>query len=219
MGDARMLRRRGGRLVFRTMLCLLVIPPLSCKGPTEELAASSSPEKPLREAAVPREEGTDKMAFQLSSTAFRDGESIPKKYTGDGADVSPPLTWTSPPEGAQSFALINDDPDAPVGTWVHWLIYGIPGGARQLAEAIPPNKELSDGAKQGRNDFRKIGYRGPAPPSRRATARPRPHRYFFKLYALDAAPGLTAGATKADVLKAIDGHVLAEAQLMGRYGR
>ena len=153
------------------------------------------------------------MGLKLTSSAFENGSFIPRKYTGDGSDVSPPLRWSDPPEGAKSFALICDDPDAPMGTWVHWVIYGIRAAARELPEGVPTRPELADGAKQGKSDFGKIGYGGPAPP------RGKEHRYFFKLYALDAELSLASGATKKQLLDAMKGHVLAEADLMGLYKR
>ena len=153
------------------------------------------------------------MAFELTSSAFKAGDTIPRKYTCDGADVSPPLTWADPPAGTAGFALVTDDPDAPVGTWVHWVLYDLPAAARVLPEGVPGEATLKDGGHQGTNDFRKIGYRGPCPP------RGTPHRYFFKLYALDAALGLAPGATKQAVVKAMEGHLKGQAELMGRYGR
>lgn len=152
------------------------------------------------------------MKLDIRSTAFGEGESIPKKYTCDGADVSPPLSWSQPPEGTKSMALICDDPDAPVGTWVHWVLYGLLPNMLKLPENIPDDKEVLDGAKHGINDFRKYGYGGPCPPGGT-------HRYFFKLYAVDTEVALKPGATKSEVLDAIKGHVLAEGQLMGRYSR
>jgi len=153
------------------------------------------------------------MKLELSSTGFQPGAYIPKKYTGEGQDVSPPLKWSAPPEGTVAFALICDDPDAPVGTWVHWVAWGIKPDTRELAEAVPPQKELPSGMRQGTNDFRKIGYGGPMPP------RGSDHRYFFRLYALDANPTLEAGASKKDLVAAMKGHILAEGELMGRYKR
>jgi Raf kinase inhibitor-like YbhB/YbcL family protein len=153
------------------------------------------------------------VALQVTSTAFSLGEMIPKKFTCDGSDVSPQLAWNAPPPGTESFALIADDPDAPVGTWVHWVLYDLPASARELAEGLTKQEQLPSGAHQGRNDFGKIGYGGPCPPPGS------PHRYFFKLYALDAKPNLKAGATKADVERALKGHILGQGQLMGRYGR
>ncbi|MBP1687748.1 MAG: putative Kinase inhibitor YbhB [Deltaproteobacteria bacterium] len=153
------------------------------------------------------------MALTLTSTAFKGGAEIPQRHTCEGADRSPALQWTGAPPGTKSFALIADDPDAPVGTWVHWVVYDLPGDATELAEGLPTSDTLPGGGTQGRNDFRKIGYGGPCPPPGK------PHRYFFKLYALDAPTKLKPRATKADVLKAIEGHVLAQAELMGTYRR
>jgi hypothetical protein len=150
--------------------------------------------------------------MEIKSSAFGSGEMIPVKYTCDGADFSPPLEWTAGPAGTRSFALICDDPDAPMGTWVHWVVCDIPATALMLAEGITREKELPGGGTQGVNDFRRIGYGGPCPPGGT-------HRYYFKLYALDAVLGLKPGITKDQLLKAMKGHILAEAQLMGTYRR
>jgi len=151
------------------------------------------------------------MAFQITTTAFRDGGSIPKKFTCDGGDVSPALSWTDPPAGTRSLAIIVDDPDAPGGVWVHWVLYDLPPDTRKLSEAVAKSPQLPNGALQGRNDFGKIGYNGPCPP------RGASHRYFFKLYALDSKTGLRTGAAKADLERAIRGHVLAETELIGKF--
>ena len=164
-------------------------------------------------AAVVAERGGQAMAFEMKSPAFAQGKMIQKKYTCDGADVSPPLTWTEPPSGTKGFALIADDPDAPMGTWVHWVVYDLPVGARQLAEGVPKQETLPDGTKQGSNDFRRIGYGGPCPPAGPV------HRYFFKLYAVDKKIGLPPGATKQQVLEAIKDHTLGQAELIGTYQR
>jgi Raf kinase inhibitor-like YbhB/YbcL family protein len=153
------------------------------------------------------------MSIEVTSTAFQGGATIPKQHTGDGADRSPPLRWSEPPPGTRSLSLICDDPDAPRGTWVHWVLFNLPAGSRELAEGVPAAEALGDGARQGKNDFGKVGYGGPAPP------KGKPHRYFFKLYALDAELDLPAGATKAQLVDAMRGHVLAEGQLVGNYGR
>ena len=158
------------------------------------------------------QEGGKGMNIKITSTAFKDSSMIPKKYTCDDLDVSPPLAWDAAPEGTKSLALISDDPDAPVGTWVHWIIYNIPPNTRALPEALPTDKILKDGTRQGTNDFRRIGYGGPCPPGGT-------HRYYFKLYALDKEMAVDPGMTKALLLKAIEGHVLAEGQLMGKYKR
>jgi len=151
------------------------------------------------------------MAFQITTTAFRDGSSIPKRFTCDGSDVSPALSWGDPPAGTISLAIIADDPDAPAGTWVHWVLYDLPADTRKLPEGVAKDRELPNGALQGRNDFGKIGYNGPCPP------RGSEHRYFFKLYALDSRTGLKAGATKSELERAMKGHVLAQAQLVGKF--
>jgi Raf kinase inhibitor-like YbhB/YbcL family protein len=153
------------------------------------------------------------MSFEVQSPDFSSGASIPKQFTCDGADISPALAWNAPPGGTQSFALIADDPDAPVGTWVHWVLFDLPANARSLSQNIPKQEQLADGSRQGRNDFRKIGYGGPCPPPGK------PHRYFFKLYALDTKLNLQPGATKKDVERAMQGHILAQAEWMGRYAR
>ncbi len=150
--------------------------------------------------------------MEIKSSAFGSGEMIPAKYTCDGADFSPPLEWLKTPAGTKSLALICDDPDAPMGTWVHWVIFDIPQTATMLAEGITREKDLPGGGTQGINDFRKIGYGGPCPPGGT-------HRYFSKLYALDAMLGLKPGITKDQLLTAMRGHILAEAQLMGTYRR
>jgi Raf kinase inhibitor-like YbhB/YbcL family protein len=150
--------------------------------------------------------------MEIKSSAFKSGAKIPAKYTCDGVDVSPPLAWGKLPAGTQYLALICDDPDAPTGTWVHWVIYDIPVNVTNMPEKLPPLKEVANGAKQGMNDFRSIGYGGPCPPSGE-------HRYIFKLYALDGPTGLKPGATKAQLLAAMKGHILAEAELMGKYKR
>jgi len=151
--------------------------------------------------------------MQVTSSAFQAGQAIPAKYTCEGADISPPLEWSGVPASAKSLALICDDPDAPVGTWLHWVLYDLQVTATDLAEKVPPSESLSFGAKQGINDFKRVGYGGPCPPPGK------PHRYYFKLYALDVDLVLKPRATKQELLRAMDGHILAEAQLMGTYQR
>jgi Raf kinase inhibitor-like YbhB/YbcL family protein len=150
--------------------------------------------------------------IELTSAAFAPGEPIPARYTCDGDDVSPPLQWSDPPDGTQSFALIFDDPDAPGGTWVHWVLFNLPGGTRDLPEAVPPDADLSGGGRHGNNSWKRLGYGGPCPPGGT-------HRYFFKLFALDTVLDLDAGASKDDLLQAMQGHVLAQTELMGTYTR
>jgi Raf kinase inhibitor-like YbhB/YbcL family protein len=150
--------------------------------------------------------------MNLTSTAFQDAANIPKKHTEDDKDVSPPLQWEAP-NAVKSFALICDDPDAPRGTWVHWVIFNIPADKTDLPEAVPTSAKLPDGTRQGKNDFGKLGYGGPSPPPGK------PHRYFFKLYALNSMLDLKEGATKKELEMAMAKHVLAEGQLMAKYGR
>src|SRR5262245_52007915 len=163
-----------------------------------------------RDRGVP---GGTTMSIQLSSPAFEEGGAIPKQHTGDGKDTSPPLRWADPPEGTKSFALVCDDPDAPRGTWTHWLLFNLPPDRRELEEAAAASWAHDGGARQGKNDFGKNGYGGPAPPPGK------PHRSYFRLYALDTVLDLPAGAGREQLLAAMKGHVLAEGQLMGRYGR
>ncbi len=153
------------------------------------------------------------MPFQIATSAFSAGERIPKKFTCDGPDVSPQLRWKEAPVGTQSFALIMDDPDAPVGTWVHWVLYNVPANMTELPEGVEKQGQHISGAQQGRNDFHKTGYGGPCPPPGK------PHSYVFKLYALDTKLNLKAGATRPELERAMKDHILVETELMGRYGR
>src|SRR5437773_1877807 len=164
------------------------------------------------ESGVPVGEKTS-MTIQITSTVFEAGQAIPARHTCSGDDVSPPLAWSGVPSQAKSLALVCDDPDAPAGTWVHWVVYGIPPSATAFPEGVAKRDTLADGTLQGTNDFRRIGYGGPCPPLGK------PHRYFFKLYALDSKLNLKPGATTNAVEQAMKGHVLARAELMGRYGR
>lgn len=153
------------------------------------------------------------MIFRLAATTFHSGDLIPQKFTCEGSDVSPSLSWTDPPAGTQSFALIVDDPDAPVGTWVHWVLYDLPASTLELPEGVPKDGQLSGGARQGRNDFGKIGYNGPCPP------RGSLHRYFFKLYALDSPTKLKPDSSKSELERAMKGHILAQAELVAKFRR
>jgi Raf kinase inhibitor-like YbhB/YbcL family protein len=153
------------------------------------------------------------MALNLSSKSFASGENIPKQYTCDAEDRSPELHWAAPPAATKSFALIADDPDAPVGTWVHWVLFNLPADTRSLPESLPKTAAVESGAVQGQNDFGKTGYNGPCPPPGK------PHRYFFKLYALDLTVNLKSNAKKPDLERAMKGHILAQGEYMGRYAR
>lgn len=163
---------------------------------------------PQQETAPP----APSTGFALTSPVFTHESPIPDKYTCDGEDISPPLRWSDPPAATQSFALIMDDPDAPAGTWVHWVLYNLPAESRTLPEAIPAEAQLSDGSRHGKNSWRRFGYGGPCPPGGT-------HRYFFKLYALDTSLALEGDVTKERLLQAMEGHILAQTELMGTYKR
>ena len=150
--------------------------------------------------------------MKIESSVFEEGGMIPSKYTCDGENVSPPLTWDGVPDEAKSLALINDDPDAPSGDWVHWVVYNLPPTVTGLLENVPAKEILENGAMHGKTDFGRIGYGGPCPPGGT-------HRYFFKLYALDTMVDMPYGCTKAELLRAIEGHIIAEARLTGKYSR
>ena len=152
------------------------------------------------------------LSLELSSTSFSNGGDIPVRYTGRGVDISPEMTWRDVPEGTESFVLISDDPDAPMGSWIHWVVYDIPADVTGLEEDVPSVDVLDNGARQGTTSFGSIGYGGPAPPPGP------PHRYIFTLYAVDKKLGLPSGAGKKEVLNAIKGHVLAQAEYMGLFG-
>lgn len=183
-------------LVTGLLLSVLV----GCQSPTSE---------PTNVPPPPSSPGTaGEGALRLSSSAFTHGQTIPKRYTCDGQDLIPPLQWEGAPAGTQSFVLIMDDPDAPMGTWDHWVVYDIPATVSAIEEGTPPP------GKVGRNSWGRTDYGGPCPPPGPA------HRYFFRLYALDVPSlGLPQGASKDQVLKAMQGHILAQAELMGMYRR
>lgn len=151
--------------------------------------------------------------FKLTSSAFATGTEIPRQYTCKGEDVSPVFEWSGAPQNTATFAIIMDDPDAPGGTWVHWVMWNIPGTAQSLPEGIARHEQLDDGGRQGRNSFRKVGYNGPCPPPGQT------HRYFFRIYALDQKLDLPAGATRSQLDDAMKGHLLAEAEYMGTFHR
>lgn len=147
--------------------------------------------------------------FQIKSSAFADGGQIPQRYTSKGENLSPPISWTSAPAGTKTFAIVCEDLDA--SGFTHWIVFNIPGNVNQLLEGITNQGTLGNGAKQGINDFSKIGYSGPAPPSGT-------HRYVFKIYALDTELSLGIGSTKDQLNSAMQGHILGEAQITGKYG-
>ena len=149
--------------------------------------------------------------MKVTSSAFGSGEMIPQQYTCKGEDVSPALEWSGAPANAVSFAVIMDDPDAPRGTWVHWVMWNIPASAHSLSQGVPKREELENGARQGRNSNGEVGYNGPCPPMGQT------HRYFFRVYALDAKLDLAAGAGRSELDGAMKGHVLAEGEYMGKF--
>lgn len=152
------------------------------------------------------------MAMTITSSAFVEGGMIPLKYTCDGEDISPPLILDGIPNGTKSITLIADDPDAPMGTWVHWVLYNLPADSTAIPENIACDETLENGARHGVTDFGRFGYGGPCPPSGT-------HRYYFKVYALDVKLDLTGRVTKKDIEAAMAGYILAKAELMGKYKR
>lgn len=191
---------------------------------TEPTAVPTETEVPILPAPEPQaqvsegeglpESMEEPMPFELTSTAFAQGESIPEKYSCKGDDISPPLAWGDPPVGTQSLTLIMDDPDAPVGTWDHWILFNIPADRRELEENLPISGKNQDpnAIFVGNNSWKRADYGGPCPPSGT-------HRYFFKLYALDTTISLLPSATKKQVQDAMEGHILAETELMGTFAR
>ncbi|ALF52098.1 phosphatidylethanolamine-binding protein [Nostoc piscinale CENA21] len=194
-----MIQGRFSRGYSIAIVGLLGLTMISCSHPSNNKIVASDRNQSHQEVK----------SMKLASTAFNANAFIPAKYTCDGNDISPPLAWEDVPKDTQSIALIVDDPDAPGGTFVHWVFYDLPATVSQLTEKIT-SQNLP--GIQGKNDFGKLGYGGPCPPNGT-------HRYFFKLYALDKKLGLAPGATKEQVLTAMKGHVLAEAELIGKYSR
>jgi Raf kinase inhibitor-like YbhB/YbcL family protein len=214
------------RVLFAICLGILLL--AACASPQESVAPeatstveSTEPPPPATEAPTPTpvptateaapEPKEPSMPFELISTAFEQGEPIPVKYSCDGEDISPSLAWGDPPQGTQSLALIMDDPDAPVGTWDHWIVFNIPADVRELPEGMPAGMKFGDVAVTfGKNSWGRSDYGGPCPPGGT-------HRYFFKLYALDTTLPSDESMDKKQVLAAMDGHILAETELMGTF--
>ncbi len=190
------------RLSFLMLIFLFLF---NCQGSNQHKGLSG------RQTSQPKEEAA--MSLKIYSPAFDHGQRIPVKYTCDGPDLSPPLRWENLPEGTRSLVLICDDPDAPMGTWVHWVAYGISPELNGLDEHVPPTETVEAGFRQGQNSWGRLGYGGPCPP------KGKPHRYFFKLFAVDIPTDWEAGLTKEEVEKRIDGHTLARAEWMGIYQR
>ena len=189
------------RILFLLVVGLAVPLVAGCGGDDEEPAATPTAGN-----------GRQQVRMTLTSPAFADGGSIPTKYTCDGENLSPPLEWGQPPAGTQSLALIMDDPDAPSGTFVHWVYYDLPPELRGLPEGVLTDEKPSQGGANGANGVGRSGYTGPCPPSGM-------HRYFFRLYALGAKLDAAAGLTKDALSQAMEGHILAQAELMGVYSR
>jgi Raf kinase inhibitor-like YbhB/YbcL family protein len=191
--------------------CLIAMLVASC-AQAASATASTDPVEPSTASDIPATEAA--MSLEVTSDAFVNGQSIPAKYACTGRNISPALAWNEPPVGTQSFALIADDPDAPMGTWVHWVLFNIQADRRSLEEDLPVTGKNIDPEAifVGRNSSGKIGYDGPCPPSGT-------HRYYFKLYALDTLISLLPGATKEQVLREMDGHILAQGELMGTFSK
>lgn len=204
-------------VVLTSLLLLTGAVVAGCAQPAPpEQGALTDEEVPPEEAAEPEPEpleGEGDIVLLLSSAAFEAGGEIPAKYTCKGENTSPPLSWSQAPAGASSFALIMDDPDAPRGVFTHWVLFNLPPDTRELAEGVPREGELASGALQGNNGTGRTGYLGPCPPSGPA------HHYRFTLYALDKTLDLAAGASKEQVLNAMQGHILAQGELVGTYQR
>jgi Raf kinase inhibitor-like YbhB/YbcL family protein len=186
------------------------IKPVKTEPPTITLEATKEVEQPVIEPTGIPEPNQSQKEFILTSEVFLEGEPIPSTYACNGEDLSLPLAWSGAPNDTNSFVLIMDDPDAPAGTWVHWVLFNIPGDATTMNAGLPAEAGLPDGSQQGTNSWGRLGYGGPCPPSG-------VHRYFFKLYALDTSLRLDESATKEDVLAAMEGHILMETELMGTY--
>lgn len=188
------------KIILGTVLLTVLV---SCTGDAQQPPSENSAARAADEAD---------QAITLTSAAFVDSVLIPVIYTCDSIDISPPLHWAGVPDSAQSLALIVEDPDAPGRTWVHWVVYNIPPDTNGFDAHVPADTLLTNGSIQGISDFKRIGYGGPCPPGGT-------HRYVFKLYALDAMLEMGAGATKLQLLKAMDGHIIAQGQLVGLYAR
>jgi len=199
----------GGLAFVFLLLISLTVPGCAQPTPIEEVAPPETGNSPAPQGTASPEAGN--ISFTLTSTAFADGENIPVKYTCKGENRSPELSWTGIPDGTVSLALTLDDPDATVGTFTHWVVFNLPKDSTGLPEGVTKDTVLVGGALQGNNGARRLGYIGPCPPIGD------PHHYTFTLYALDTTLALQAGATKDQVLQAMQGHVLGQARLIGLY--
>ena len=183
-----------------------------CVAEEERIAPAPSPTSTTTAIENNTKEVTTMQNISISAEAFQSGGAIPEEYTCDGSDVSPALSWRGIPANAKSIALIMDDPDAPMGTFVHWVLFNIPPGTAKLPRGVPKNRTLNDGSSQGITDFGRTGYGGPCPPGGT-------HRYYFRLYALDTMLDLQPGSSRKQLENAMKGHILAQGELMGKYER
>lgn len=196
--------------VTKGVLLTLLLPLGACGA--DSRSQSSGGKEAVSSSHAPAEKGGPSMAFMMKSEVFEPGGMIPSRFTCDGEDISPPLSWEDAPEQTHAFALIMDDPDAPVGTWIHWIVFNLPPQARSLPESVGKGAQLPAGTQRGKNSWERLRYGGPCPPGGI-------HRYFFKLYALDSRLDLNEGIRKEELVEAMKGHVLGQAELMGRYRR
>ncbi len=199
-------------------LAIPLVIPLDAAGqekrtPDARTLSSARPPEDLQAMAQEEERVMAEERMILTSSAFAEGETIPVRYTCDGEDLSPPLAWSSPPAETRSFALVCDDPDAPVGTWDHWIVFSLSGDMTSLPEGVTTKSDLGKSVRHGQNSWRRTGYGGPCPPPGE------PHRYFFRLYALSEPVELPDKATKQELLQAMAPLILSTAELMGTYGR
>ncbi len=183
-----------------------------CLAEEERIAPAPSPTSTPTAIEKNTKEVTTMQNISISAEAFQTGGAIPEEYTCDGSDVSPALSWRGIPSNAKSIALIMDDPDAPMGTFVHWVLFNIPPGMTKLPRGVPKNRTLNDGSSQGITDFGRTGYGGPCPPGGT-------HRYYFRIYALDTMLDLQPGSSRKQLENAMKGHILATGELMGNYKR
>ena len=183
-----------------------------CVAEEERIAPTPSPTSTPTAIEKNTKEVTTMQNISISAEAFQAGGAIPEEYTCDGSDVSPALSWRGIPANAKSIALIMDDPDAPMGTFVHWVLFNIPSDTTKLPRGVPGNRTLNDGSSQGITDFGRTGYGGPCPPGGT-------HRYYFRIYALDTMLDLQPGSSRKQLENAMKRHVLAQGELMGKYER
>jgi Raf kinase inhibitor-like YbhB/YbcL family protein len=201
-----------GRIRSLWFCALVFIALSSCQRKNQNAPTNQAGPTAIGSESPIEQTGGEKMTITVSSTAFRDGGMIPSQYACDGPNISPPIEWAGLPTDAETIALICDDPDAPAKVWVHWVVFDVPATRSGLPEAVPSEKTIPDGGRQGTNDFGEVGYGGPCPPSGT-------HRYYFKVYALDTQLNLDSTTTKDRLLRAMEGHVLAQGQLIGGYRR